>query len=425
MTSGQNGPTQSGVINWVRTFSPSVVNEARVAYSRVAIEDTVNDWSGLLGPDGNQKFGIPGGQPVPGLSNIALGSGLTSIGSAAGLSNTADNKFIYYDNLTWQKNRHVIKMGAQFMRYQQNRYYAGNNGALGLFRYTGAYTGLDFADFLIDALNSKGRGAATGTWGHRFWRSALFAQDDIKVTRNFTLNLGLRWEYMQPIYEVADRQVNIDTFAGKLITPDGAYGRATYNGYPHQYMPRIGFAYSITNALVFRAGYAYQSFMEGTGANLRTTLNPPFFIETDFQYDPRTPGSIRTGFSDVATANLALDMPRPAGVDIPQLQGRAWDLNLRPQTTQQVNATVEYQFGQSTSVSAGYVGQKGTHLVAPVEANQPVAGVGPFSTWTPINTRRPLYNILPNVGNIARTESNSTMDYHSAQFTGVGGSQAG
>ena len=95
---------------------------------------------------------------------------------------------------------------------------------------------------------------------------------------------------MQPIYEVADRQVNIDTFAGKLIHPDGDYGRATYNGYPHQYMPRIGFAYSMTNSLVFRAGYAYQSFMEGTGANLRTTLNPPFFIETDFAYDTRTPG---------------------------------------------------------------------------------------------------------------------------------------
>ena len=70
-------------------------------------------------------------------------------------------------------------------------------------------------------------------------------------------------------------------------------------------------------------------------------------------------------------------MPRPPGVDIPQLQGRAWDLNLRPQTTQQVNATIEYQFGQSTSISAGYVGQKGTHLVAPVEANQPSAGSRP------------------------------------------------
>lgn len=415
--SGQSGPTQSAVVNWVRTFSPTIINEARVAYSRIIIVDSVNDVSGLLGADGNQKFGIPGGQPIPGLSSINLGAGLSGIGSGASISNTADNKFIYYDNLTWQRGKHGIKFGAQFMRYQQNRYYAGNNGALGLFSYNGTYTGLDYADFLIDALNSKGRGSATGTWGHRFWRSALFAQDDIKVTRNFTLNLGLRWEYMQPIYEVADRQVNIDTFTGKLISPGGDYGRATYNGYPHQWMPRIGFAYQINNKLVVRAGYAYQSFMEGTGANLRTTLNPPFFIETNFQYDPRTPGSITTGFADVATANLSLNMPRPAGVTIPQLQGRAWDLNLRPQTTQQINATVEYQLASATSLSVGYVGQKGTHLVAPVEANQPVAGTGPFSTWSELNTRRPLYNLLPNLGNIARTEASATMDYHSLQTT--------
>ena len=50
-------------------------------------------------------------------------------------------------------------MGAQLQHYQQNRYYAGNNGALGIFRYTGTYTGLDFADFLTDSLNGKGRGA--------------------------------------------------------------------------------------------------------------------------------------------------------------------------------------------------------------------------------------------------------------------------
>lgn len=417
MTGGQSGPTKSVVLNWVRTISPTVVNEARAAYSRVVILDTVNDWSGQLGANGNQKFGIPGGQFIPGLSGISLGGGLSGIGSGASISNTADNKFIYYDNLTVQRSRHLIKIGGQLMRYQQNRYYAGNNGALGLFRYTGTYTGLDYADFLIDALNGKGRGAASGTWGHRFWRPAIFFQDDYKVTPTFTLNIGLRWEYMQPIYEVKDRQVNVDTFQGVLIKPGGQYGRALYNGYKKQYMPRIGFAWSPMAKLVFRAGYAYQSFMEGTGANLRTTLNPPFFVETDFTYDPRVPGSIMTGFSDVVTANISLDMPRPAGLIAPQLQGRAWDLNLRPQTTQQVNATIEWQADAVTSISAGYVGQKGTHLVAPVEANQPLPGTGPFATWTNLNVRRPLYDKLPNLGNIARTESSATMDYHALQMT--------
>lgn len=421
MTSGQSGPTQSAVLNWTRTMSASVVNEARFAFSRIVIKDLTLDWSGQLGADGNQKFGIPGGQPIAGLSSIGIGGGLTGIGASGVQSNTGDNKFIYYNNLTWQAGRHLLKMGGQLMRYQQNRYYSGNNGVLGLFRYNGTYTGLDYSDFLLDALNSKGRGAATGTWGHRFWRPALFFQDDVKITSTFTLNLGMRWEYMQPIYEVKDRQVNVNTFTGQLITPgSGEYGRALYRGYGKQFMPRVGFAWTpggFNNKLVLRAGAAYQSFMEGTGANLRLPLNPPFFIETDFAYDPRVPGTITSGFADVVTANIALNMPRPAGVVVPQLQGRAWDLDLRPQTTSQLNFTMEYQLDESTSLAAGYVGQKGTHLVAPVEANQPLPGVGPFSTWTNLNVRRPLYNLLPNLGNIARTESSATMDYHSLQVT--------
>ena len=69
MTSGTFAPTQSAVLNWTRTFSPTIVNEARLSYSRVGIDEGVPiDWSGLLGADGNSKFGIGGGQPLAGLS---------------------------------------------------------------------------------------------------------------------------------------------------------------------------------------------------------------------------------------------------------------------------------------------------------------------------------------------------------------------
>jgi hypothetical protein len=419
MTSSQEGPTQSAVLNWTRTFTPTIVNEARFSFSRIIIDDLTLDWSGLLGPNGNEKFGIPGGQAIAGLSAIGIGGGLTGIGALGIQSNTADNKFIYYDNLTWQKGKHLVKVGGQFMRYQQNRYYSGNNGVLGTFGYGGQYTNLDFSDFLLDQLSSKGRGALTGAWGHRFWRHAAFFQDDWKVTPSFTLNLGLRYEYMQPIYEVADRQVNVDTFGGKLLYPNQTtFGRPLYSAYPFQFMPRIGFAWTpFGSRFVMRAGYAYQSFMEGTGANLRLPLNPPFFVESNISYDQRNPGSITRGFADVVTQNVTLDGPRPPGVTAPQLQGRAWDLNLRPQTTSQINFTLEYLFDNATSLSAGYVSQKGTHLVAPVEGNQPLPGTGPVSSWAPLNDRRPLINALPNLGNIARTESSATMDYHSLQVS--------
>ncbi len=424
LTSANILPTTSAVVNWTRSFSPSIVNEARAAYSRVAIDEGVPvDWSGLLTANGNQVFGIPGGQPYAGLSSVTLGNGLSGVGAGGAAGSTVDNKFIYYDNLTWQKGKHLIKMGAQFTRYQNNRYYAGNNGALGSFTYDGTFSGAVYSDFLLDQLAGKGRGAVVGKWGQRSWRSSLFVQDDFKVTPNLTLNLGLRWEYMQPLYEVADRQVNINTFTGQLLYPGkNGNSRALYNGYWKQFMPRFGFAYTppmFRGKAVIRGGYAYMSYMEGTGANLRITLNPPYFVETNVTYNPTTgAGTITKGFTDVATANVTLDGPRPAGTITPTLQGRAWDLNLRPQTTQQINLSGEYQFNNSTSLMAGYVGQRGRHLVAPHEANNPLPGVGPFATWTNQETRRPLYNILPNLGNVALTEASSTMDYNSLQATG-------
>lgn len=423
MTSGTLSPSVSGVLNWTRTISSTIVNEARAAVSRLGIDEGLPiDWSGKLTANGNSAFGIAGGQPYAGLSSVVIGNGFTNAGSAATVGSTVDNKFIYYDNLTWQKGKHLLKMGGQFTRYQQNRYYAGNNGALGSFTYDGTFSGLAYADFLLDNLASKGRGAVVGKWGQRSWRSSLFFQDDFKATNNLTFNIGLRWEYMQPLYEVADREVNINTFTGQLLYPGkNGVSRATYNGYWKQFMPRFGFAYTpemFHRKFVIRGGYAYTTFMEGTGANLRTTLNPPYFVESNVVYDKTTgPGSIARGFTDVITTAVTLDSQRAPGVINTSLQGRAWDINLRPQTTQQINLTGEWQFNNSTSMSIGYVGQRGRHLVAPHEANNPLPGVGAYSTWAPLDTRRPLYNLLPNVGNIALTEASSTMDFNSMQIT--------
>src|SRR5205085_1465569 len=143
LTTGDNGPTWSAVTSWTRTWSPSLVSDNRFSYSLIGIDNNVNDWSGLLGADGNSKFGIPGGQFIPGLSSITLGQGLTTIGSAATIARTRDNKFQYQSNNTYQVGTHLLKFGLNVLRMRQNRYYAGNNGALGSFTYNGAYTGVD------------------------------------------------------------------------------------------------------------------------------------------------------------------------------------------------------------------------------------------------------------------------------------------
>jgi len=401
-------------------FSPTVVNEVRLGYTRFAIDEGVPiDWSGQLGADGNAKFGIAGGQPYAGLSSITLGNGLSTIGTGASVGSTVDNKLQYGDNLTWQKGKHLLKMGGQLIRFRQNRYYAGNNGALGSFGFDGTMgSGQAYSDFLLNLLSTKGRGAVVGKWGQRHWRDAIFFQDDYKVSRTFTMQLGIRWEYTQPLYEVADRQANIDVVTGKvLLAGKDGNSRALYNPYYKQFEPRIGFAWNPKSKLVFRMGYAMSSFMEGTGANLRLPLNPPFFVETNSNYDVKAPGNIAIGFADSPNSGV-LTGPRTGVNNTPFYQGRAWDPNLRPQFTQQFNAAMEYQFSNTTSITTAYVGQLGTHLVVPHEANNPVAGTGPVSTWINSNDRRPLALSLPNVGNIALTESSARMSYNALQISG-------
>ncbi len=418
MTGGNNGPTWSAVTNWTRTWSASMVSDNRFSYSLVGIDDKVIDWSGQLGADGNSKFGIPGGQFIAGLSAFNLGGSLSGAGSAATIANTRDNKFQFQSNNTYQTGSHVMKFGVNLLRMRQNRYYAGNNGALGSFSYNGAYSGIDIGDFLLDTLASKGRGAVSGPWGHRQWRNIIFVQDSWKVRRNLTFNYGVSWEYMSPIYEVADRQVNINTYTGALILPgSGEFGRALYKAYKKQFNPNLGIAYTLNQKTVVRAAYRLSNFLEGTGANLRLTLNPPFFTESNVTYDSTLPGKIATGFTDVV-ARGDLTSPRSSPTAAPFYQGRAWDLDLRPQMTNQFNFAIEREIDKATSVTVAYVGQRGTHLVIPHEGNNPLPGTGPYSTWAPINDRRPLARVLPNVGNIALTESSGTSWYNALQLSG-------
>ena len=377
--STQDAPFRNLAFNWNRIFSPSLVNEILVGYNQVAIVNNTLDWNGI--GNANATFGIAGGQPIAGLSSIGWGGGLTSVGAGASDSDTLDKTYQINEKLIWLKGRHSMKFGGQLLHYVQRRFYAGNNGLLGLFGYGGAFTGFPFSDFLLDQVLSKGRGSQSEAWTHVHNRMALYVQDDFKIMPALTLNLGMRWAYTEPIVEKDNRQSNFDLSTGRQILPDDSdrEGRALYNAYKKGFEPRLGFAYHPADRWVLRGGYGITQYMEGTGANLRLPLNPPFFFESAVQYDATTgAGTLATGFAEL----------RP--LDQPSGQVRAWDPNLRPQFTQQWNVFAEYLLKPSMSANVGYVGHNAKHLVAPVEGNQPLPGVGDPSTWAPLDTRRPL-----------------------------------
>ena len=93
--------------------------------------------------------------------------------------------------------------------------------------------------------------------------------------------------------------------------------------------------------LVARAGYGISQFMEGTGANLRLPLNPPFFFESAVNYDVTTgAGNAASGFAGLVAGTT------PTG------NVRAYDPDLRPQFSQQWNTFVEYQVSSSMSAQS-------------------------------------------------------------------------
>src|SRR5438552_6379589 len=258
------------------------MNEVLVGFNQIAVVNNTLDWAGI--GNGNATFGIAGGQPIAGLSSIGLGGGLSSLGAGASDSDTLDRTYQINEKLTWITGRQTLKFGGQLLHYVQRRFYAGNNGLLGLFGYGGAFTGFPFSDFLLDQVSSKGRGSLTSPWTHLHNRSALFVQDDFKITSALTLNLGMRWAYTQPVYEKDNRQGNFDLTTGKEILASDD-NRPLYNSYKKGFEPRLGFALRQGDRWVFRGAYGISQYMEGTGANLRLPLNPPFFFESAVNYD--------------------------------------------------------------------------------------------------------------------------------------------
>ncbi len=393
-------------VNWNRLFGSAIVNELLVGFSSTGVTGGIYDWAKI--GTANASYGIGGGQPIAGLSSIGWGSGLTAPGSLATNSDTLADTFQINERLTWLKGRHSLKFGGQMLHYNQRRFYAGNNGLLGSINFNGAFSGYAFSDFLLGLVSSKGRGGGDpdDPWTQIQNRMAFYVQDDFKVTPNLTLNLGLRWAYTSPLVEKDNRQTNFDLKTGQQIfAKDGSIeDRALYKPFYNGWEPRLGVAWKLSDRLVLRGGYGISQFMEGTGANLRLPMNPPFFFESNVNYDATTgAGSASAGFADLVAGTT------PTG------NVRAFDPDLRPQFTQQYNAFVEYQLSSAMSAQIGYVGHKADHLVAPVEGNQALPGVGDPLTWAPKATRRPLYKAQPLITTIATTTSLARSQYNSLQ----------
>jgi len=304
------------------------------------------------------------GDPQNDLS-VYAGSGLLSTGS-----------------LTW--GRHFLKFGFDHRRNQLNSRptqggsfnFAARATAIPGETFSGTQTGYAFASYLLGIVDSAGLSVPIGLGGRRRYYAA-FLQDDIKASRKLTLNLGVRWEFSPPYFEVADRMAtwNITKtdpqtglfgaydFAGKcsLCTGKRYFGQRIY----HYFGPRLGLAWQPLERWTVRA--AYGIFFEG---DLFNTYGPipgasafPWQGSYNLSPDPVQPWRGIFNWDD----GFPTDRFIPGAMD-PSYANRAGSASMIDPTyghapyTQQWNFNIQRQLGSSTVLDIGYVANKSTGI---------------------------------------------------------------
>jgi hypothetical protein len=413
-----NTQGQVFVLSLTTTLSSTSVNEFSFSYLRSA--------NHLFEPQGSlgttlaslgfvTPFSTPGGiAPIePALEGVpSIGFTNFNIGVPSDTTNQFNNTFQWQDNFTKVVGTHSIKFGGQFHYDQINdRNFFGENGD---FTFSGAETGLDFADFLLGAPDSLIQ-ASKQILDSRAKYLGLYAQDSWRVTHNLTLNYGLRWDVTTPWYDTQNKiETIIPGVQSRLFLAGNCAG---CTGAPTSYLvpgdpgvprtlapvrwgnvaPRIGLAYSPSAETGFLAKLtggpgktsiraAYGMFFSSIEdlTQFQEIGDPPYGL---FYVSPVSP-LLESPYIDRGTGNsegqrFPFVFPSPnvsaknpnttfnwAGVE-PISGALAYNTNNVTPRTQDYEFSLQRQFGSNTVMSLNYVGNQGHQLIAEIEANLP------------------------------------------------------
>jgi Carboxypeptidase regulatory-like domain/TonB-dependent Receptor Plug Domain len=424
---------------WVHIFSPTVFNEMRAGYNFIRVDAFPEE------PVTDASVGIARSN-----ANIFPGLGLVRINAAAGgvvfgTSATIDVKAVapsttFADTLSITHGSHNIRTGAEF-RYNENNYVLN-------FFTRGQLEFANFTNFLLGVPTFSIFGSGIGNRSLRATDYNFFVQDDWKVNRKLTLNLGLRYELDLPPYDTRGR---IATFDPALYVPRPAVGgvvigppiagyvqagnvisqydvasmpnvskRVVNSNDPNNFAPRVGFAYSPLESgrMVFRGGYGI------------------FYSRTSFQYltlNVIAPPTYVFGVSvlpPITNPYFAAPAPNQFPTLVPgvALSGTLFDRNIRTPYIQQYNASLQYELFKDYLLEVAYVGTHGINLFRQIAINQaplvpnggsitnPVTGAV-ITTNTPANAaaRAPFQGV--GINNFFQNQSTAQSTYNSMQVS--------
>jgi Carboxypeptidase regulatory-like domain len=460
--------TWTVVGNWIWTPSSTVVNEFRFGYDRatqgftVADQNMVADGSGGLcnaGGCGGTHYPLDTGAKSA-LSTILV-SGFVSGGSFLGNPNGTrpgatgpSPYFDFQDNLSYLRGKHSLKFGGEITHIEADQFTQDFRGIQILFNGGGNPALADcggtscpledfFAGIPTNGINNTGNGVRVMKWMH----FAGFIQDDWRIKPKLMLNLGLRYEYAQPIKEVNNLYGNFDPNSPFGIVQQGepGVGPTLWKPNRHDFSPRVGFAWDVTGkgTTVVRGGASviYESifarpFMDNappnnSGGNIAedpsgacsVSLTPgqtcasagghTFGGTIDLGQPTYTPPALnwngvvfpQGGLSCTATSQCSLFAVSP---------------NLKTPYVVNYNVNVQHSITNNLSLEVGYVGNHGARLQGISDINQCAPNQNPDlcnpTSGLPFTDR--LYGVkFPYLGIINFVDNFDRSNYNSLQTT--------
>lgn len=404
-----------------QVFTPSLVNEARFGFSRLA---------GLVVPETRIPLSVAGmrrfnAADFPDIPQITV-TGAFSIGYSVNADQGVDqNTFHWVDTLSWSHGGHQTRGGVEARRYQDN--YFSNN------RMRGTLTLQSFGDFLLGLsgaplaqggngtgfsnINSSSVASGVAARADRITDLAFFAQDDWKLTSRLNINAGLRWEYLGYAVDKFGRNGSFDSRRYQPPPPGGSTTAGFVQssaslkpvlGIPavaptlvdheptRNFAPRFGLAYRFTDKFALRGGYGVYYDRLSNQLGLLESLSLPGYVRTDLQGSANIAATLENPFP--ALPNRA-DFPvvpllfaPPYTNDRPAIGLNAVDPSLRTPYLQQWGLNAQYELTPNTLVEVGYVGTKGTSLATMRLINQPLLAsatqpINGITTNTPANAQ--------------------------------------
>jgi hypothetical protein len=439
-TTATDSPGRSLVIRGTSSITPTLLNEAGWAWSRGGIfSNPIGLAATANSPNIKPTLPFPGNPSrVP---TIAFTGGLAGVSSYGPYNNFSYNHNIF-DNVSWVKGKHTIKMGGQYIYYRKSENQLADNAGAFSFTNTPRPVGSPvtlqqaWANFLNGYVSSFSQVSQDLTADIRSRTFEAYIQDDFRITPRLTLNFGVRYSNFRQPYEANGILTNfdpkafdptkafqIDPVTGNRIAGTGDPFNGIIQGGKNSrfgdkvgrennldFAPRFGFAWDPTGSgkTAIRGGYGifYDTTLVGVlqqniGANPTQSFTSVSIPNTRFE-------NPAAGAPSVSLAPPAL---------------RATDVNYDTPYIQQWSFDIQRQLPFDSLITVAYVGTKGTNLIGVVDINQvppgaaaqyglvPASGYIIAGTTPRLNPLRPYrgYNAI----NAVETWFNS--NYHGLQ----------